>query len=62
MVLYTKQVAQIGEGQGRLSVTGRHLHHLVDAVGAIDHGKFRMQAQMNEHALIVGNCPLDTAS
>jgi hypothetical protein len=36
-------------------VSRRRRHDVVDAVRAVDDGKFRVQAQMDEHAPIVGN-------
>ena len=39
-----KQVAQVGNGQRRLAVGSGRLDHLVDAGGAINDGKFGVQA------------------
>ena len=41
-----EQVAQVGDGQGGLAVGGRGGHDFVDAVGAVDDGKFGVQAQV----------------
>ncbi|MCY1543406.1 hypothetical protein D9M68_792230 [compost metagenome] len=49
----TKQVAQVGDGQGGLAVGRRRGHHVVDAVGAVNDGKFGVQAQMDEHLSIM---------
>jgi len=58
-----EQVVQVGDGERRLAVRGGRLHDLVDAVGAVDDGEFGVQAQVDEHALIVGKAggalPLD---
>jgi hypothetical protein len=44
-----EEVAQVGDGQRRLPVRGRGGHDFIDAVGAVDDGKFGVEAQMNKH-------------
>ena len=46
-----KQVVEIGDSQRRLRVGGRRGDHLVNAIGAVDDGKFSVQAQVDKHAL-----------
>ena len=48
-----EQVVQVRDGERRLPVAGGRLHGLVDAVGAVDDGKFGVKAQVNEHAFIL---------
>ena len=51
----TKQVAQIGDGQGWLAISGCRFDNLVDAVGAVNDGIFGVQTQMYKHmGYIVG--------
>jgi len=45
----TKQVVQVGDGQGRLSVFGCPLDDIVDAAGGVDDGKLGVKAQMDKH-------------
>ena len=52
-----EQVVQVGDRQRRLAVGRRGLDGFVDAVGAIDDGKFGVQAQVNKHSAIVVICP-----
>ena len=44
-----KQVVEVGNGQRALGVGGGGLHHLVHAVGAVNDGKFGVQAQVDKH-------------
>jgi hypothetical protein len=48
-----KQIAQVCDGQGRLLIVSRSLHHIVNATGGIDDRKFGMEAQMDKHRPIV---------
>jgi hypothetical protein len=48
-------VVEVGDAERRLGVGRRGLHDLVDAVGAVDDGKLGVQAQVDEHGVIVGN-------
>jgi UPF0176 protein len=49
----TKQIAEVGDGQSRLLIVCRRLHHIVNAAGGIDNGKLGVKAQMNKHRAIV---------
>ena len=49
-----EEAVQVGDRQRRLAVGSRRRHGVVDAAGAIDDGKFGVQAQVDKHALIVG--------
>ena len=53
----TKQIVQIGDGQGGLAIVGSGLDHIIDAVGPVDDGKLGVQAQVDKHAGIVGKGP-----
>ena len=45
----TEQVAEIGNRQSRLPITGSGLDDVVDACRAVNDGKLGVQAQVNEH-------------
>jgi hypothetical protein len=48
-----KQVVEVGDGQRGLAIGGGGLHDVVNAVGAVNDGKFGVQAQMDKHG---GHC------
>ena len=52
-----EQVVQVRDGQRGLVVGGGGLDGFVDAVGAVDDGKFGVQAQVNKHRSIVESTP-----
>ena len=44
-----KQIAQVGDGQSRLAVSGRGLDAVANAVGAVNDGKFSVQTKVDKH-------------
>ena len=44
-----KQVAEIGDGECRLLVAAGGLDDIVNAAGAVNHGKLGVQTQMDKH-------------
>ncbi len=51
-----EQVAQVGDGQGRLAIGHRRGYGVINSVGSINDGKFGVQAQVYKHAPIVVLC------
>ena len=49
-----KEVVQVGDGQGRLTIGSGGPDDLLDAVGSVDDGEFGVKAQVHEHGGILG--------
>ena len=44
-----KQIAQVGNSQSRLAISGRGLDAVANAVGAVNDGKFSVQTKVDKH-------------
>ena len=45
----TKQIAQIGDGQGRLLLLAGNAQHIFNPAGAVNHRELSMQTKVNKH-------------